>query len=150
MATIRNSKKYRFVEHTADVEYIAYGVSVESCFRNALLGMFDTISYTDKASASRSKEESFVVKDSASSIEDLLWYSLQDALSVADSSGIFAYRVSKLRIGRDGGSFSISMTIHGKRKSSAASKLDVKGVSRYNLGIKRAKGGISATVVLDV
>lgn len=141
---------YRFRGHTADVEYVAYGETIESCFKNALMGMFDTIAYVRKVSSSRSKTISFNIKDEAQSIEDLLWYALQDALSMADSKDMFAYRVSNVKISESTGSFRISMSIHGKKKVTAVSKLDVKGVSRYNLGIRKNGARVSATVVLDV
>ncbi len=147
---MHSKKQYRFVEHTADVEFVASGKNAEDCFRNALMAMFDTMCYTDKVSSLKSKTITFLVKDRANNIEDLLWYSLQDTLSISDSKRIFAYKASSIKIKEGSKSYSISMKIYGKPKTDKISKLDVKGVSRYNLGIRKTKRGIEATVVLDV
>jgi len=144
------SRKYRYMEHTADVEYIAYGRTMDECFTNALMALFDTISYKRKISLSRSKTLEFSIKDKARTIEDLLWYTLQDAVTIMDSKGVFGYNVAELKVKEGKGSYSISAKIKGKTKEDRTSKLDVKGVSKYNLKIKKSKGLIKASVVLDV
>jgi SHS2 domain-containing protein len=147
----RSAKEgYRFVEHTADVEYIASGMDAESCFSNALMAMFDTISYTKKVSSSRSKSVTIAVKDKAKNIEDLLWYALQDTLSISESKALFAYAIKNIKIVEGKSGYSIKLQIYAKQKEDRMSKLDVKGVSRYNLGVKVTKKGMKATVVLDV
>ncbi|MGI0100554.1 MAG: archease [Candidatus Micrarchaeaceae archaeon] len=143
-------KGYRFMEHTADVEYVATGRDVEACFSNALMAMFETISYTDRVAMSRSKRIVFKVKDAASNYGDLLWYTLQDSLSEADSKGLFAYKAASIKITGSEGAYKIAASICSRRKSDETAKLDVKGVSRYNLSVKRSKGSIEARVVLDV
>ncbi len=147
-----NMKQYKYLEHTADVEFVAFGKNLESCFKNALMAMFDTISYLDKVASSKSKNVVFKVEDKANSLEDLLWYALQDTLSIADSRSIFAYKVPsiKIKIKEFKRVYEIRMTVVGKPRENSASKLDVKGVSRYNLGIKKTRKGTEATVVLDV
>ena len=141
---------YRYVEHTADVEYIAFGGDMEKCFANALMAMFDTMTYKSKVSSSKAGGISFLVKDKAKSKEDLLWYLLQDTLSISDSKGIFPFKVQKLKIMEDKGNYKIEAKILAKPKEPVASKLDVKGVSRYNLSVRKARDGIEAVVVLDV
>ncbi|MGD0511299.1 MAG: archease [Candidatus Micrarchaeaceae archaeon] len=146
-----NSKKgRRFVSHTADVEFVAFGSSREECFDNALMAMFDTMSYSNKVARLKSKDVSFTVKDKANSLEDLLWYAMQDTLSISDSKQLFPYKVSEIAIKEKDGKYSISMKIAAKAKESAVSKLEVKGVARYNLWVGKARKGIRATVVLDV
>lgn len=143
-------RRYKFVEHTADVEFIAFGKDNESCFKNALMAMFDTMSYIDKVVSSKSKNVAIIIKDKAKNIEDLLWYALQDTLSITDANSIFAYKISSLKIKESNGLYTINIRIYGKNKADNLSKLDVKGVSRYNLGIKRTAKGVEATAVLDV
>jgi protein archease len=143
-------KGYKFVGHTADVEFVAYGKDMEACFKSALMAMFETMAYIKKVASSNAKSTSFTVKDRAGTIEDLLWYALQDTLSIADSRSIFAYKVSGISIKKGRNNYSISVRVHGKKREESASKLDVKGVSRYDLRVKGTKNRIKATVVLDV
>ena len=89
-------RQYRFIEHTADVEFVALGANTSTCFKNALMAMFETMAYTDKVARLKSKVVSFTVKDKAKTIDDLLWYALQDTLSLSESKEIFAYKVSNM------------------------------------------------------
>jgi SHS2 domain-containing protein len=50
------SRKFKYVNHTADVEFVAMGKNLEECFANAFLALFDTICYTKKVAASKQKE----------------------------------------------------------------------------------------------
>lgn len=147
---MRSKKDYKFISHTADVEFIAFGSTREECFKNALMAMFETTAYTSKLSKLKSKDHSFIVKDRAKKLEDLLWYAMQDTLSISDSKEIFAYKVNGIEIKQKDGKYSIKFKVIGKQKQDDVSKLEVKGVARYNLGIKNTKKGLEATVVLDV
>ncbi len=144
------ARGYRFVGHTSEVEFEASGRTMEECFRNSLAAMFDTICYADKAKGHRSKRSEFRVRDSAANPDDLLWYSLQDALSISDSKGLFPYSVRRLRITERGGKYSIDASISAREKSDHLSRLEVKGVSRYNISVRKSGTGFRATAVLDV
>lgn len=141
---------YRYLEHTADVEFIAFGKNMEECFRNALMATFNTISYIDKIASSKGKGTTFIVKDRANNLEDLLWYALQDTVSIADSRSLFPFKILSLKITENKGAYHINTSILAKEREEKVSKLDVKGVSRYNLKIERTKKSTEATVVLDV
>ncbi len=143
-------KRYEYVGHMADVEFIAYGKDDEECFRNAMLALFDTISYKRKLALSKSRVITFAIKDRAKTIEDLLWYMLQDAVSIMDSKRLFGYDVADLKLNEGKGIYTINASIKAKARNAGASKLDVKGVSRYDLKIKRKKSVVEASVVLDV
>ena len=143
-------KGYKYLEHTADVEYVARGKSIEECFANALMAMFDTQSYLGKVSSSKAKGATIEVKDKASTIQDLLWYTLQDALSLSDSRAVFPYKVSSIKISKKGKSYAIYAKMLAKEREDGTSKLDIKGVARYNLSLKQNAGGFEANVVLDV
>lgn len=143
-------KKYTFVNHTADVEYIAYGKTLKECFENAFEAFFETISYTKKVSSSKQKSVKFSVKDKAKTLDDLLWYALQDTLSIADSKQIFPYKVSNLKILEEKGIFKISAYITGKETQESFSKLEAKGIARYNLKLEKKNDIFIANVVIDV
>lgn len=143
-------KKYEFLNHTADVEYLAYGKTLKECFENAFAALFETISYTKKVSSSRQKTVRFRVKDKAKKLDDLLWYSLQDTLSIADSRELFAYRVSALKITKEKEFYKISAVVLGKPRVESHSKLDAKGIARYNLKVETRGKETIANVVIDV
>lgn len=144
------SKKYKYLSHMADVEYIAYGKSIEECFKNAFLALFDTISYTKRVSSSRQKTVKFQVSDSAKTLDDLLWYALQDALSISDAKALFCYNVSGLKVTKKKDTYTITAVISAKGRESSESKLDAKGIARYNLKVETKGKQTEARVVIDV
>jgi SHS2 domain-containing protein len=143
-------KGYRYISHTADVEFLAYGSTLNGSFRNALLALFDTVSYTRKVSKGSSAVRTLLLKDKAKTVEELLWYTLQDALSTLDMKGLFAYRVSGLKIRKEKAHYTLAAKLYAKRRRDEDSKLDAKGVSRYDLSMERRNGRFVARVVVDV
>ena len=93
-------KGYEFVEHTADVEFIARGKNLESLFKNALLAQFETIADIKKLAASEEKDKNFSIHEKAKNLEDLLWFVLQDALSLSDSKGLYGYDISSIKLSK--------------------------------------------------
>ncbi len=139
---------YRFIDHTADVEFIAHGKTLEETFRNALLALFGTVADTKKLSKSKTPEKKLVIKERAETLEDLLWFVLQDALSNADARGLF-FHDAKLRIVQNH-TYEIRAECAGRKKEQNLAKLDVKGVSKFDLKVRKLRNGYEASVVLDV
>ena len=144
------AKGYKYVEHTADVEFIASGGTPATLLKNALLATFETSAYISALRKSGSKARRITVKDVAPDLSTLLWYVLQDALSVADAEGLFLYRVESVSVRMARNSLIASAKLLGKGREPRYSKLDVKGVSRYDLKVWRAGRAYRASVVLDV
>ena len=143
-------KKYEFTEHTADVEYMAYGKTLDEVFKNALLGLFDTIADTKKISKAAGAAKTLAINERARVVEDLLWFTLQDALSVTDAEGYYGFGVGKLSISTEMGDYVINATVKAKKKNPKFSKLDVKGVSKFDLEVTKKKNMYVARAVLDV
>ena len=95
--------RYKFVDHIADVEFIAYGRTEEELFSNALAALFETIADTGSLSRSDGRRVRVTVKEEADSLEDLLWYTLQHTLSITESRRVFAYEVAEIKIREEGG-----------------------------------------------
>src|SRR5512145_1776758 len=49
-------KKYEYLEHTADIKFLAYGDTLEEVFENAALAMFNVIIDTGKVSGETARE----------------------------------------------------------------------------------------------
>ena len=144
------AKGYRYMGHTADVEFLAYGSTLEISFKNALMALFETIAYTKKVSESPSKTHTFALKVKAKSEEELLCYTLQDAISIMDSDSIFAYKVTKLKIRKTEKGYALTASVLTKSRTDRDSKLEIKGVSMYDLKIEKKKGRFTSRVVVDV
>lgn len=142
-------KRFEFFDHTADIEFAAYGKDLESLFKNSLLCMFGVIAKTGTLKRSRAVSIKIPIDDSAATIEDLLWYTLQDALSAAEAKRAFCYEILNMKI-TCAKRYRVSATIMCKEKSDIASKLEVKGVSRYNMSISKTGAVYKARIILDV
>ena len=136
--------------HTADVEFVASGGTPAMLFRNALLAMFDTAADTAAVCKGKGRTKTITVRDVAPDLGTLLWYVLQDALSVADAEGFFLYGVSGISFKRTDGGYKADATLLGKDKEPRYAKLDVKGVSRYDLKVWKVGRTYRASAVLDV
>ncbi len=141
---------YRFVDHTADVEFVARGGSIEETFRNAFLALFDTALYVNRVAREKSKAKRFEIKEEAADLEQLLWYVLQDTVSIMDSRSLFPYRIASLKIGEKKGVYRFRAEIWAKGQKEGNAKLDIKGISRYGLKVSRKGKGFEASVVMDV
>ncbi len=142
-------KRFEFFDHTADVEFAAYGKDLESLFKNALLCMFGVIAKIGTLKRSCVAAIEIPIDDSADTIEDLLWYTLQDALSAAEAKRAFCYEIRNIKI-TCAKRYSVSAAIMCREKSDIAYKLEVKGVSRYNMSISKSGNIYKARVILDV
>jgi SHS2 domain-containing protein len=140
---------YKYISHTADVEFLAYGSTLEESFQNAMLALFETIAYTKKVSASKDAARTFTMKVKADTIEKLLWYTLQDAISILGSRSLFAYRVSGLKINNAKG-YALTAKVYAKKRRDEDSKLEIKGVSMYELKVEQKKSGFVLRAVVDV
>lgn len=151
---------YRFVNHTADIEFMAYGASPSKLFRNAFLALFDTMAYrasvakiaktVKSAKGSVSGIYTFQINEKADSLEELAWLSLQDALSEADANGISPFGAEKITVKEENGRYLLHATVSGMPQDTEHRKFDVKGISRFSLKFSREKGRYAMSVVLDV
>jgi SHS2 domain-containing protein len=154
---------YKYLNHTADIEYIAYGNSLKMLFKNALLGMFNTIadikkiesfnankSKKTKENLKESKIKKIIIKNNSDDKVELLWKILQDALSISDAEQLFFYNVKKIKLSKKQKIFYFSAELLGLNKFEQVSKFDVKGVSMLDMKIEKIKNKFQVHVVLDV
>ncbi len=143
------ARGYEFVDHTADVEFLARGKTPEELFKNSLLAQFETTANINAISKSGAKEQTFSISERARTLDDLLWFVLQDALSISDAEGLYGFGIKSITIAKDG-DYVAKVVVRAKKKEQRMSKLDVKGVSKFDLKIIKGPNGFEASVVLDV
>ncbi len=137
-------RKYRYINHTADVEFIAYGKTLEELFSNSAQALFDTIAEANSMRCATALK----IAVHADSEEELLWRFLQKLLSIGDARCIFFYSADA-KIKRNG-MLSLSSVAHYCKATAEKAKLEAKGISKYALKVSHSNGIYSATVVVDV
>jgi SHS2 domain-containing protein len=130
--------RFRFLEHTADILFEAYGESYPEAFENAAHAMLSIF-----GEAGEKEKEPFSL--SAHNLEELTVQSLADLLAHMDAHELVFSRVHVDSF--DAKSKSISFTAYGEKKRPRDT---VKAVTYHELMVKRDKKGWTIRVLLDV
>ncbi len=141
--------KFRYLPHTADIEFIAYGRTVKELLNNSLLALFTAMSEVKRVERADEKPGFFAISEKAASREEIIWYMLQDALSKIDALGVTAFdaKVVAMKETKDG--IYSKCTIAYKRTKDYP-KFDVKAVTPHDLKVKVKDGVLYVRITLDV
>jgi SHS2 domain-containing protein len=131
-------RNYKFLEHTADVMFEAYGKSFEEALENAAKALFSIMGNAKpKAKASFSC--------TAHNIEEMTVQLLADMLAYSDTHGIVFSKFSVRKF--DEGSCSILLDAWGEHKQPRDL---VKAVTYHELMVAKGKEGWTIRLLLDV
>ena len=135
-------EKYKYIEHTADIQFQAFGKSIEEVFENSALAMFNAIS-EDKVKSITKKKISVKGNDN----EALLYNFLEELLFLFDSEHFMLSKVNNLKI-KDK---ELTAEVSGDEVKNYDIKIDVKAITYNNMFVKQDdKGNFVSQVVLDV
>ncbi|VVC01586.1 Protein archease [uncultured archaeon] len=131
-------QKYKFLEHTADMMFEAYGKSYPEALQNAAEALFFVIG---KAAA----KEKVSLSVSAENIEELTVFALSDLLSASDTKEMV---FSKLVVKEfDPKKLSLSLEAYGEKRRP---QMSVKAVTYHELLVKEENGQWTIRILLDV
>ena len=140
--------KYKFLPHTSEVEFVAYGRSVEEAMEHAGEALLQVMLDIKKIKRSRAQIRKLVIRDSASSLDDLAWYFLQDLLSKVDEKALKAYAV-KVSYSQ-GKKHRFVANVFYKHLAGDFSRLEIKAVTPYDLSFEQKNGVWRLRAVVDV
>jgi SHS2 domain-containing protein len=89
-----NKKPYKYLPHTADVKFEAYGGTIEEAFSNAVLAMVNLMVDERKINPVTTKTVSFSAHDK----EALLYNFLEEVLFLHETSSFLPQRVKEIKI----------------------------------------------------
>jgi SHS2 domain-containing protein len=92
-----NQKEYRFLEHTADAKFQAFGQSLEEAFTNAAYAMVSLMWDREKIE----RKVRLPIKLEGRDLEQLLVNFLEEILYLLDSRMFFLHGVEGIKIRRD-------------------------------------------------
>jgi SHS2 domain-containing protein len=134
--------KYKFLKHTADVKFRAYGATLNEMFENSAAAMFKSM-YPGRVEEKIKMNFSVRGKD----LESLLYGFLEKLIVLLDSKGFFVSRV-KVRI--DKKNLKLVGEAFGDKASDYDVAMDVKAVTYSEMFVKQIGGKWVCQVVLDV
>lgn len=136
-------EKYKFLEHTADAKFQAFGKTLEEAFANAAMAMFAVMIEPEKVKPKIEREISVDGKDEKA----LLYNWLEELLYLLDSEGFLLSSVKKITIKKRlleavvvGDLVANGYETHG----------DVKAATYNEMEIKKENNKYTVQVVVDI
>src|SRR3989344_8338237 len=137
--------KYKFLDHTADVMFEAYGSSLNELFENCAMAVEDTMINMKKVNPKVRKIMNFKDKN----IENLLFNFLSELIYYKDAQ-LLVFSKFKVSI-KEGKMFVLGAVIYGDKLSpSHEEKVDVKAVTWHKFEVKKLKDNYMARIILDI
>jgi len=136
-------KKFKFLEHTADIKFQAFGADVEEVFGNSALAMFNAM-YSGKVK----EKKNFKINVKGKDFESLLYNFLEELLFLLDSKNFFLSKIKSIKI--DKKKLKLEAEVLGDDTKNYEIHLDVKAVTYNEMFVKRQKKNWIAQVVVDV
>jgi len=139
--------KYKFLEHTADTKFQAFGKTLEESYSNAAIAMFEVITKPEKIKKKITKKIKVKAKDK----EALLYKWLEELLFLFDTEFFVLNSVKKMEIEEKEGKYTLKAEIIGdKFKDKYELHGSVKAVTYNEMFVKEEKGKVIVQVVLDI
>ena len=135
-------QKFKFLEHTADIKFQAFGNNAEEVFENSALAMLKTMC-KNKVQANKKIKINIKGKD----FESLLYNFLEEFLFLLDSQNFLFSKIKNLKITEN---FKLSAEILGDNSENYEISQHVKAVTYNEMFIKEKNNKWTAQVVLDV
>lgn len=135
--------KYKFLEHTADVQYEAYGETIEECFLNSSEAMI--VSICDSEIKGDKKKE---LKISGDDFENLLYEFLEEILFIFESENLILSGIENLKI--DKSNFELTCSAFFDDSSKYDFFSHVKAITYNEMKVEKQNNVWVSKVTLDV
>ena len=142
--------KFKYLPHTADIEFVAYGRDFREGIENAALALLSIMLDVKEIARSKGRPKSITISEKANTKENLVWYTLQDILSKVDEKDLCAFKFRAKSLGRKSGNLSLKGELSYRESAKDCFLTEVKAVTPYGLEIKESKGRCEIFVVVDV
>jgi len=136
--------KFKYLEHTADIKFQAFGKTLEEAFKNAALATFKAM-YDGKVK----EKKKIKFKVSGKDPEALLYNFLEEILFYFDSEGFMPGKIKNLKIIKKKG-YALSAEVSGDNIKDYETHTHIKAVTYSEMFIKKVKDKWIVQVVLDV
>lgn len=135
--------KYKFLEHTADIKFQAFGDTIEEVFENCALAMFNSM-YDGKVK----EKKNFKINVKGKDFESLLYNFLEELLFLFDSENFFMSKIKSIKI--DKKNFELRGEVIGDDAKDYEIHIDIKAITYNEMFVKKEKNKWIVQVVLDV
>ncbi len=138
-------RKYRFLDHTADIAIEVYGKDMEELFRNSAEAF--RIAFVNENNPEGDYRRQIQLE--SLNVEDLMYDWLNELLFIFDTEFEMPVRVEKINISEDDGLKLKAMIQFGKVKPDMIS-VAPKGISLHRFRVEKENNGYRAFVIIDI
>jgi len=135
--------KFKFLEHTADIKFKAFGKTIEEVFENSALAIAN-IMYKGKVK----KEKKLRINVRGKDFESLLYNFLEEFLFLFDSENFLLSDVKNIKINEK--NLTVEAEVSGDDAKNYKISAHIKAITYNEMYIKKTKKGREAQVVVDV
>ena len=135
--------KFKFLPHTADRKFQAFGKTIEEVFKNSALALFKTI-YDEKIS----EKKKFKIYAKGKDLENLMYNFLEEFLVLIDSKNFLPSQIKNLKLNKE--KLKIEAEVLGDDAENYNVSEHVKAITYNEMFIKKIKGKWVSQVVLDI
>ncbi len=136
---------FKYLEHTADAEFIAYGHTIDEAFVNAARAMCGLVVEPEKVKVSETREISLI----SGSPEDLLYDWLSEILYLSEVDYLVFSRF-EVKITQDGEYRLQGKACGEKMRPGHEVSLHIKAVTYHDLRVEKRNNIYEAQVLLDI
>jgi SHS2 domain-containing protein len=137
-------RRYRLIDHTADIGIVAFGKDLSEAFANSAYAMFDILTDISKVEG----KESFEIQVSARSQDELLITWLDELLFRYETERIVCNRFVINSINDKNLNATVFYEKIDYKKHEI--KTEIKNVTYHQVDLKKVRSGWSAQVIFDV
>ncbi len=139
--------KYKYLPHTADTKFRAYGKTLEEAFANAALAMTNVMVDTAKVKQKATKK----IAAKGDDVQSLLYSFLEQFLILLDSKNFFLSAVKAIKIRSNNSSYELNAAAVGDDAANYETVgPQVKAVTYNDMLVEEKKGNCMVQVVLDI
>ena len=140
------SKRFIFLDHTADAKFQAYGKDLAEAFTNAAIAMYTILLEPEKVKPVIKKDIELCAKRK----ESLLYDFLEELLFFLDVDGFLLSDITDLRITEEKEGFCLKCTAIGDHYKGYDVKGNIKSITYNDMFIKQEKDKVILQAVVDL
>ena len=135
--------RFKFLEHTADIKFQAFGKSLEEVFKNSAFAMFTSM-HDGKVQKKITKK----IKVKGNDLENLLYNFLEEFLVLLESENFFLAEIKNLKINQK--NMKLEAEVVGDDVKNYEIGVHIKAITYNEMFIKEEKAKWISQVVIDV
>jgi len=138
---------YTYIEHTADLQFIAYGKNLEEALRNSIGAVANIIADTETIKGSLKKSITIKGQD----LKAVIYNLIEEMIYLLDAEQFVVKKASSLRVNHVGKEYWLTAVLEGDTISDDHElKTPIKAATYNDMFIKEEKEKVTIQCVVDI